>query len=37
MRIKLNKAVKAGRIERQDFYIPTPKRGVFSVPHYRMK
>jgi hypothetical protein len=37
MRMSLNKAVKAGRIERQDFYIPTPKRGVYSVPHYRQK
>ena len=37
MRIKLNRAVKAGRIERKNFYIPTPKRGVFAVPHYRLK
>lgn len=37
MRICLNKAVKAGRIERKDFYISTPKRGVYSVPHYRQK
>jgi len=37
MRIRLNKAVKAGRFERKMFYIPTPKRGVFAVPHYKMK
>jgi hypothetical protein len=37
MRISLNKAVKAGRIERKTFHVPTPKRGVYSVPHYRQK
>jgi len=37
MRSKLNKAVKAGRCERKNFYIPTPKRGIYVVPHYRLK
>jgi hypothetical protein len=37
MRIKLNRAVKAGRCERKNFYIVTAKRGVFAVPHYRLK